>query len=513
MITLVLALLACGGTPPTIMHDPARNPDVLIVSVDTTRTDRLGFMGHAAARTPNLDALAARGRVYEQATTPVPRTTPALASLLTGQSPDRHGAREVGEKMLSEQTLASILAKRGYTSVGVSAMTVAGPDQNLDRGFSSFEVHHDQSADELAAFALKQATSIPPNTPMFMWVHFADPHFPYLPPERWKDQPKAEKCRALGEKASQGKLARYRLFTNRKGMATDVLDECSALYDAEIAFTDHAIGQLIAGLAQQGRPAPIVVFTADHGENLGEWDLFFEHGPNAHDASLRIPLVIAGPSVAPGRSNVPSSIEDVTPTLLGLVGGDWPSELIFDGENLLSTDDSKSPRSWIRAESGSVLHARMGNHLVAGRKHRLHCIHGPQYSLCNHPKKPQRLFDRQADPELRVDVLSKHPLIADELAEAWKAWPVERTRQRLIRTSQFSLVDTPQLKGGYARALYDHVDDPGMIKDVQTDHPQVIAELAPVLEQWHERLDAANKPVEARSKSEEEALRSLGYIE
>lgn len=513
MNALVLALLACGGTPPTAMPDPTRSPDVLIVSIDTTRSDHLGFMGHTAARTPNLDALAAQGRVYEQATTPVPRTTPALASLLTGQSPDRHGAREVGEKMLSEQTLAGLLTNRGYTTVGISAMSVAGPDQNLDRGFSSFHVHHDQSADELAAFALNQAAPVPVNTPMFMWVHFADPHFPYLPPERWTDQPKAAKCRAIGQKAIAGKLARYRLFSDRNGMATDVLEECSALYDAEIAFTDHAIGQLIAGLSEQGRPTPIVVFTADHGENLGEWGLFFEHGPNAHDASLRIPLVIAGPNVDPARSKVPASIEDVTPTVLALLGGDWPSDLIFDGVDLLSTDDTKAPRSWVRAESGSVLHARMGNHLVAGRKHRLHCIHGPQYSLCNHPKKPQRLFDRKADPELRKDVLSAHPLIAEGLAEAWTAWPVERTRQRLIRTSRFSLIDTPQLKGGYSRALYETVEDPGMIKDVQADHPQVMMELAPELDRWHERLDAANKPVQARSKSEEEALRSLGYIE
>jgi arylsulfatase A-like enzyme len=419
----------------------------------------------------------------------------------------------VGDKMLSEQTLASLLSGRGYTTVGISAMTVAGPDQHLDRGFSSFEVHHDQSADELASFALDQAASVPANTPMFMWVHFADPHFPYLPPPRWTDQPKAEKCRALGEKASQGKLARYRLFSNRNGMATDVLDECTELYDAEIAFTDHAIGRLFAGLKEQGRPEPIVVFTADHGENLGEWDLFFEHGPNAHDASLRIPLVIAGPGVDPVRSKEAASIEDVTPTLLALLGGDWPGDLIFDGVDLLATGGTVPPRSWVRAESGSVLHARMVNHLVSGRKHRLHCIHGPQYSLCDHPKKPRRLFDRMTDPELRVDVLSEHPRQAEALAEAWKAWPVERTRQRLIRTSRFSLIDTPQFKGGYARALYEHGADGGMNKDVQADHPQVMAELAPELDRWHARLDAANQPVEARSKSEEEALRSLGYIE
>ncbi len=509
MIGLLVFLAACS-TPEPANEAPAARvqpPDVLIISVDTLRADRLGFMGHTNARTPRIDALAAGGRAYTQATTPVPRTTPALASLQTGLAPDRHGAREVGEKMTVTTTLASSLAERGYTTVGISAMTVASPAQNLDRGFSHFEVHHDSPADTLTETALAQVKQAG-DGPLYLWIHYSDPHFPYLPPARWTDQPQAERCRKLGERATKGKLARYRLFTNRDGMAEDVLQDCSDLYDAEIAFTDHAIGALLDGWKAARPDNPYIVFTADHGENMGEWDLFFEHGPNAHDASLRIPLIVHGPAIPTGLDEGPATVEDVTPTLLSLLG---LPQLPADGRPL--NTDWSSPTAHIQAESGSVLHARMGGYLVAGRKHRLHCIHGPRFSLCDHPKKGRTLYDRSIDPELKTNVLNEHIAEAEALSTAWEPWPVERTRQRLIRSSRFSLIDTPQLSGGYARALYDHRADPAMKTDVLAEHPEIAAEFGARLDAWHTRLDAAQAPVKDRSKAEEEALRSLGYIE
>jgi arylsulfatase A-like enzyme len=480
---------------------------VLIISIDTLRADRLGFMGYESARTPNLDSLAENGRIYTQATTPVPRTTPALASLQTGLAPDAHGAREVGEKMTAKQTLGTVLSENGYQTVGISAIAVASPKQNMDLGFGHFEVHHDSPADTLTGIALTQVKAATAS-PLYLWVHYADPHFPYLPPPRWKDQPKAPNCRKLGEKASQGKLARYRLFTNKNGMAERVLNECSALYDAEIAFVDHAVGELIKGWRAAGRGEPYIVITADHGENLGEWGLYYEHGPNAHDASLRVPLVFSGPGIPSGRDGGPATVEDVTPTLLSLLK--MPA-LPADGRAL--NGDWLAPVDHIRAESGSVLHARMGDYLVAGRKHRLHCIHGPQYSLCDHPKKSQTLHDRTVDPELRTNVLAKHPDQVAALTEAWKPWPVERTRQRVIRTERFSMVDTPQFSGGYARALYDFQADPNLSQDVSVEHPEVAKKLGALLDQWHGRLDENQAPIEDKSASEEEALRSLGYIE
>ena len=502
-------------TPPQTVSqcgDRSTSPDILFLTVDTLRADHLGYAGYESARTPNLDALAERGYTFRQATTSVPRTTPALGSLLTGLSPHRHGAREVGEQMTATDTIATVLQSSGWRTVGVSAIAVAGPEQNLDRGFESFDVLHDYAADLVTKHTLSQIEKVDPDCPLFLWVHYADPHFPYLPPARWNDQPRAKKCRVLGEKATKGKLARYRLFGNRNGMAEAVLDDCTALYDAEIAFTDHAIGNLFGGLKRLGRGNPIVAFTADHGENLGEWGLYFEHGPNVHDASLRVPLVLAGPGIPQGATNAVARVEDIAPTILSIV---QPNTTLtnIDGR-LLQRQWSESPEAeWILAESGSNLHARLGGYLVTGRKNRLHCIDGPRFALCKNPKSSLMLFERSTDPDLRKNIVKANPNEANRLEQAWKQWPVERTRQRVIRSSQFSLVANPQLEGGYALALYDHISDPTMTIDVQSKHPAIMQEFGSHLDDWHNELDTSSQSVQDRSEEQEEALRALGYIE
>jgi len=539
MLTLLLLGLACSPEKPSAeassdkavvtetsspqrraCSGPKSRPDVVIVSIDTLRADRLGYAGYTAARTPHLDALAQSGAVFSQATTPVPRTTPALASLMTGLSPHHHGAREVGEMVLAPQRLSTLLAESGWRTVGISAMPVAGPDQDMDRGFDFFEVHADARSEDLTRVALEQAAAVPENCPLFLWTHFADPHFPYLPPKSWSDQPVAPKCRPVVEKASKGKMARYKYYANRNGRSEPILEDCSALYDAEIAYADHGVGQLLSGLAAQGREQPIIVFTSDHGENLGEWGLFFEHGPNGHDASLRIPLVIAGPGVAPASYSTPATLEDVAPTVLQLAGVTPPDEMNFDGRSLL--DRNGPAPEWIRAESGSALHARLSDYLVAGRKHRLHCIHGPQYSLCDSPKRKNQLFNRNQDPDLKRNIFpkttdtpedSKLTAIGQRLRDAWKPWPIERTRQRLIRTSTHMLIATPQVSGDYALALYDHTSDPGLLKNLLDQQPEVAAKLKPILTSWQSELDEANRPISERTQEQEEALRALGYIE
>ncbi len=528
MMFFLLIFIACSETPAektveieTVADHQqgctaearANRPDVFIVSVDTLRADRFGFTGHQNARTPNIDALAARGQHHSQATTPVPRTTPALASLLTGLEPHHHGVREVGEVIQTDQTLARHLQSNGWRTVGVSAMQVAGPDQGLDHGFDTFEVHHDSAADKLTAHALERVGQVPEQCPLMLWIHFSDPHFPYLPRKRWADQPQAQGCRSLGEKAAKGKLARYRLFSDRNGMASKVLDECSSLYDAEIAFTDHAIGDLLKGLSNAGRDNAIVVFTADHGESMGEWDLFFEHGPNVHDSSLRIPLLMSGPGVPVGQTNAVARLEDVVPTILDLLPTEKPSAMASDGRSLTAAWDGSDTVPWALAESGSALHARLGNYLVEGRKHRLHCIHGEQYSLCNRPNQKAQLFDRSIDPDLRKNIIGQHPNEAKRLQMLWSQLPVERTRQRIVRSSQFSVVAKPVLEGGYAVSMYDHVNDPMLIQDVQKKHAETFTAMKSALDEWNTELDLANKPVEERTDEQEEALRSLGYIE
>ena len=169
----------------------------------------------------------------------------------------------------------------------------------------------------------------------------------------------------------------------RTERSSRALAGCSALYDAEITATDAAVGRLLDGLKQRGRANPLIAFTADHGENMGEWGLFFEHGPNVHDASLRVPLVLAGPGVPPARSEAVARVEDIAPTLEAILGLSSTERLPSDGDDLSARWKHTATKPEIAfAESGSALHARLTDYLVSGRKQRLHCINGPQLSLC-----------------------------------------------------------------------------------------------------------------------------------
>lgn len=302
-------LAACSRPEPT-------PPGILILTIDTLRSDRFGFAGHPDASTPVLDGLAARGRWFSHATTPLPRTTPALASLQTGRWPHHHGSREVGQPLQHGTTLAERLAAEGWRTVGLSAMKVAGPRQNMDRGYQSFEVRHDARARSLSERALELLGQAPAG-PELLWVHYADPHFPYEPAGK---PPPAPACRKLMADVKARRFRRPFVYTNHEGRSEAALADCQRLYDAEISAVDAALEPLLeAWTARHGENGWIVV-SADHGENQGEQGLYFEHGPNVHDASLTIPLIFAGPGVLPGREDGVGRLEDVHPTLLDLAG-------------------------------------------------------------------------------------------------------------------------------------------------------------------------------------------------
>ncbi|MEN0061688.1 MAG: sulfatase [Myxococcota bacterium] len=474
-----------GPTPPPDA------PDVLIISVDTLRADRLGFSGHSAARTPALDALAKRGRIFRQATTPLPRTTPALASLHTGLAPHNHASREVGTPIRKGlPTLSQSLRSVGWKTVAVSAMKVAGPAQGLDSGFDAFTVMHDAPADEVVKKAQSYLTG---RGPLFLWVHLADPHFPYTP------NTTEGACAELVPFGQEN--GRAAVFMNRDDLARTALDDCQRRYDDEIARVDQALGAMIDAFEQ--RPGDgVVIFTADHGENQGERGLFYEHGPNVHDASLRVPYVVAGPGVAPGEDLGVLSLTDTLPSLLGLLDLTIPDGL--DGEDTSARWRGASPPANGRrfAESGSALHVRLFGALVSGRKRRW-CLNDPPYSLCHKGRQAPTLHRHDLDPGLQTDLSEAFPDVRTRLLAAANRWPAESARERTVRTDRFKLVARPKLEGGYTLALLDTRSGESV------ERPEVQAELAAALDTW----DAPRPTSQDRDQDTIEALRALGYVE
>ncbi|MFT5679283.1 MAG: arylsulfatase A-like enzyme [Myxococcota bacterium] len=490
---MILLVLACNHQPPLSRTDA---PDVVILTVDTLRHDRLGATGHPTAHTPNIDALAARGVTFTQATTPFPRTTPALASMLTGLLPHRHGSREVGQPMTADRSIAALLTERGYTALGLSATRVAGPEQGLDVGFKRLEVHHDARGSDLSAAALSLIDAqADPDRPLLLWVHYADPHFPYLPPDAVESP-----CQKLGEKAASGKLKRVDLFTDHDGIASAALPSCSMLYDGEITATDAGIGALLSGLTERGRDGGLVILSSDHGEHFGEDGIFYEHGPSLHDAALRIPLIVAGPGVIAHTDDGVARLEDVAPTVLaagGVAESLWPT---MDGAALTDrlAGALPDPDAVAVSESGSALHVRFFSQLRSGQADRRSCLNDPPYSLCARPDEAPALYNHIDDRLLKSPLTD--PATHARLTQAAAHWPPEQARHRAARTATHKRTESPRLVGGYSAILTTH---------------DGVAVVDPTISS---RLASALSPLPAvesgeRTMEDEEALRALGYIE
>ncbi len=294
LLTILFVAVLARGTAGQTAAAPA-TPSLVLLTLDTTRSDHLGAYGAAGARTPVLDGLAARGTRYARAITPSPLTLPAHASLLTGLEPPEHGVRDNGAAVLPPglPTLATVLDGRGYATGAFVASRVLDRRFGLDRGF---DVYGDRMAAEhvgqygyperdaaaVTSAALAWTAGLPAGKPYFLWVHYYDPHAPYQPP---------------GPRGS--------------GSERDA-------YAGEIAYVDREIGRLLAGLPAGER---LVAAVGDHGEMLGE------HGESGHGiflyrAALEVPLILAGPGVPAGRVVAETvATRRLAPALLRLLGG------------------------------------------------------------------------------------------------------------------------------------------------------------------------------------------------
>jgi arylsulfatase A-like enzyme len=285
-----VALLACGPRD-------APKPSFLLITLDTTRADRIGAYGAESAHTPAIDQLAREGVVFEMALAPTPLTLPSHASILTGVYPVTHGVRNNGLFVLPpEATLVSeVLRESGWSTGAFVAAYVLAARFGLDQGFQVYRGvpsqnmrgrHFERPANQVVDDALEWLHSLGPGEPFFAWVHLYDPHHPYRPPEPWDER-------------------------------------LENPYDGEIAFSDAQIRRLLAGLDADGRTGNLLtVVTADHGEGLGD-HREPTHGTFVYQTTQRVPLVLSGEPVRAWwgqRIRGAVSIVDLAPTLLAFAG-------------------------------------------------------------------------------------------------------------------------------------------------------------------------------------------------
>jgi arylsulfatase A-like enzyme len=310
---LIAVIAAAVWFGPSLLLDRER-PNVLLIVVDTLRADRLSCYGWEERTSPNIDALAAEGVLAERMVCQVPQTLPSFCSILTGSYPITHGVRVNGLFALPEEatTLAEVFAENGYTTAAFIAGFPLDSQFGTDQGFQTysdrmrtqrpmeglreedgafnwlgyrtecFENTADVVTDEAVAWLERQG-----DEPFFAMVHYFDPHHDYEPPQRF------------GEAFAHP-------------------------YSGEVAFVDEQVGRLLDTLDVQGLDeSTAVVFTADHGECLGEYGRFF-HQSQLVDASLRIPFVARLPGKLPAGARAEGLClsVDIMPTILDIAGID-----------------------------------------------------------------------------------------------------------------------------------------------------------------------------------------------
>src|SRR5262245_7793877 len=335
----LLALVAIAAVVPACRggFDSAR-PDIVLIVVDTLRADHLGAYGYDRGTTPHLDVLARQGTVFDAAWSAAPWTLPSVMSIMTSRYPSSHRVENDGLKLGADTpTLAETLERSGYATAAFVSHVYVSSAFGFGRGFETFEdfglsrpdyrleagmePRADRVTDSALAWLDRQG-----RRPVFLFVHYFDPHWPYDPPETF---------RPPGEAGYHGSLdAAYdsisRFLDPRQPLPDDYRAFLLARYDGEIRFVDEQIGRLLDRLSASERgPRAWVVVTADHGEEFKDHGSM-GHGRRLYEEVVRVPLIIRRPGKngAPGggaRVSAPVSGIDLLPTLVAAAGAPAPA--------------------------------------------------------------------------------------------------------------------------------------------------------------------------------------------
>jgi arylsulfatase A-like enzyme len=374
--SLLIALSAVAVVLALRVSDRDRPPaGVLIITLDTTRADRLSPYGFMSGPTPALDRLAAEGVLFDQAMTTAPLTLPAHTSLFTGLLPPRHGVRENADAALGTgfPTLAELLRAQGYRTGAFVGSVVLDAERGLSRGFDRYSgvAQTDgtralqRPANAVADDAIAWLDSVV-GSPFLLWAHFYDPHQPHDAPEPFRSS------------------------------AADS-------YIAEIAFVDSQIGRLLDALTRhEVLENTVVIVVADHGESLGEHGER-DHGIFLYDSVMRVPLIIKAPGAARARVAEIVRITDLMPTVLEMVGAPAPP---MDGVSLSSVISGRARVPDLESYSESFYPLRFGwSPLQALRTGRFKFVESP---------RPE-LYDLDRDPFEEHNVYAERPQVASAM--------------------------------------------------------------------------------------------------
>lgn len=437
-------LLACAAW--LLGCQPRRDPNVLIVVIDALRPDHLGCYGYARETSPTLDALARRGVLFADATSPSSYTRAAVPAIFASVHPAAHGVFSQGRQveMLSDEyvTLAEALKARGYRTAAFM------PNPSLHRSFNfvqGFDLYDDdfpigegpahevyETARKIQDRALRWLRN-DRKKPFFAYLHYRDAHGPYVPPPPYD---RMFPTTGEGRPLTPAEIRSQPLDVRRPRRFRD-LDSYIGQYDGEIRYTDDRLAEFLATLKTEGFLDDTVLFvTADHGEAFlehGTWT----HGTDVHEEQTRVPLLLVLPEAkhAGRRVEAPVQTIDIYPTILALLGAEIPAAL--QGKSLLDAieggGDSRRP---VFSEARVPRNKRPAGwgQMVAVRADGWKLIY-------NRTKRRAELYHLAEDPAEKTDLIAREPEKARELVRLLRAFDQDNARRSHWRQGQEGLPD------------------------------------------------------------------------
>jgi arylsulfatase A-like enzyme len=401
-IVSMIAAVALGATPEAA-SPPLKLPNIIVITLDTTRADRMGFLGSNRGLTPNLDAVARESVIFTRAYSQAPLTPTSHSTIFTGTYPQYHQVLTFPIPLAKDLPyLPEILKQHGYATaafVGSIAVEPTWGVPGFERGYDKYDAGFswnnyspktryqtvERRGEEVVAHALAWLNQ-QPQGPVFMWVHLYDPHTPYDPPEPYK--------------------TRY----------------AKALYDGEIAYVDSAMGKFFEGLKAAGRfDDTIVALTADHGESLGAHGED-EHGIFVYDETIHVPLLVKLAHGASAGKRIDDRVElaDIMPTLLGSLDIAVPDKV--QGQSMLGFLQPSTPagdraaKLWQdRGAYSTADYGQIGFGWEPARS-----LRSGKYVFIQAPRR--ELYEDALDPESLHNLAGDSPAVADTLSARMKAF-------------------------------------------------------------------------------------------
>jgi|FLOH01.1.fsa_nt_gi hypothetical protein len=388
----------------------ATKKDLIVITVDTLRADRLPFYGASRATGGDpqeewsLAWLAAKGTVLEQVYAQVGITLPSLSSLWTGLPPLQHGAL-TNRSLLAERTFSMDLTEAGWYGVAVNASGILKRGTGLERGFAFFQAFAPKNEKRVAGVSVQQATdSVANHQPLLLWAHFVAPHSPYAPTPEF-----AGRFTSSAE-PNGGNDTLFAIERQPDSLTLELREHLRGLYDEEILVTNAYVQELLSGLdalyREHGRGGllenAVVVFSADHGEELGERNGFFMHAKSLYSGVIRVPTIVLGEGWPAQHDDSLLALQDLLPWVME---GAQPHEAVV----VSALQDRFFA---VRDERWTLIHNPLADGSGPG---------GPPEGSA-YPYPTVALFDRRTDPLEMHDVAAANPEQCARLLDALHAW-------------------------------------------------------------------------------------------